>query len=51
VAIPVQYIPSGEWNIFIGNSNIVAQPNHGGQGKIGKKEFSIMLNLFGFFFE
>jgi hypothetical protein len=47
----VQYIPSGEGNIFIGDSNIVAQPNHGGQGKIGKKEFSIMLNLFGFFFE
>jgi hypothetical protein len=51
VAISVQYIPSGEWNIFIGNSNIVAQPNHSWQGKIGEKEFSIMLNLLGFFFE
>jgi hypothetical protein len=51
VAISVQYIPSGKGNIFIGNSKIVSQPNHGGQGKIGKKEFSIMLNLLGFFFE
>ncbi len=50
VMIPLEQVPTGEGNVFVGNSHVVAQANHGGQRKSGIDILAVVLELLGFVF-
>jgi len=43
--VPLQKIATGEGNVFVGDTNVVTETNHSGQGKIGVEEFAVVLYL------
>jgi hypothetical protein len=44
--ITMQYISARQRNFFIGNTHVMAQPNHGWQWEIRVKEFTVVFYVF-----
>ena len=51
MSVAVQDVFPSQWNLFVGNADVVAQPNHRRQGKIWVNLPVYVLNLLCFFLD